>query len=44
MAAVGEREIPIPEHMDIYHLSEEAMGDDKTALEAVMEVDEERWV
>ncbi|EDV26236.1 ATP-binding cassette sub-family F member 2 [Trichoplax sp. H2] len=36
------RDIPIPDHIDIYHLSEEMGKSQKTAIEAVMEVDEER--
>lgn len=42
LAAIGEREIDIPHHLDIYHLSEEMPASDKTPLECVMEVDEER--
>jgi len=42
LSAVGMREIPIPEHIDIYHLTREMAPSDKTALECVMEVDEQR--
>ncbi|KAG7269556.1 hypothetical protein CRUP_029825 [Coryphaenoides rupestris] len=42
LSAVGMREIPIPEHIDIYHLTREMSPSDKTALECVMEVDEQR--
>jgi ATP-binding cassette subfamily F protein 2 len=41
LSAIGCREIPIPEHIDIYHLSREICASDKTALEAVLEVDDE---
>jgi ATP-binding cassette subfamily F protein 2 len=40
--AIGCRELPIPEHMDIYHLAREIEATDLTALQAVMNVDEER--
>ncbi|KAJ0022809.1 hypothetical protein NQD34_014943 [Periophthalmus magnuspinnatus] len=42
LSAIGHREIPIPEHIDIYHLSREMAPSEKTALQCVMEVDEER--
>uniref|UniRef100_A0AAV2L4C9 ATP-binding cassette sub-family F member 2 n=1 Tax=Knipowitschia caucasica TaxID=637954 RepID=A0AAV2L4C9_KNICA len=42
LSAIGHREIPIPEHIDIYHLSREMAPSEKTALHCVMEVDEER--
>ena len=38
----GEREFPIPDHVDIFHLRKEIDACDKTALEAVMDVDAER--
>lgn len=34
--------MPIPEHIDIFHLTREMPASDKTALQCVMEVDEER--
>ena len=40
--ALGNREVPIPAHMDIFHLTEEMPASDKTPLQCVMEVDEER--
>ena len=40
--AIGCRELPIPEHMDIYHLAREIEATDMTSLQAVMNVDEER--
>lgn len=42
LTAIGLRELPIPEHMDIYHLSREIEASDMSALEAVMSCDEER--
>lgn len=36
------REVPIPEHIDIFHLTREMPASDKSALQCVMEVDEER--
>lgn len=42
LAVCGNREVPIPDHIDIYHLTREIPASDKTALECVMEVDEER--
>jgi len=42
LTALGCREIPIPDHMDIYHLTREIEATDMTALEAVMNCDEER--
>uniref|UniRef100_A0A8C4EIY6 ATP binding cassette subfamily F member 2 n=1 Tax=Dicentrarchus labrax TaxID=13489 RepID=A0A8C4EIY6_DICLA len=42
LSAIGHREIPIPEHIDIYHLTREMAPSEKTALHCVMEVDEQR--
>ena len=42
MHALGNREVPIPDHIDIFHLTREMAASDKTALECVLEVDEER--
>ncbi|KAL3518424.1 hypothetical protein ACH5RR_021013 [Cinchona calisaya] len=42
LSAIGCRELPIPEHMDIYHLSREIEASDMSALEAVVCCDEER--
>ncbi|KAK6163392.1 hypothetical protein DH2020_000256 [Rehmannia glutinosa] len=42
LAAIGSRELPIPEHMDIYHLSREIEASDMSSLEAVISCDEER--
>ena len=37
LSAIAKREIPIPEHIDIYHLREEAMPSDRTALQSVVD-------
>lgn len=42
MNVIANREIPVPEHIDIFHLSNEMPSSDKTALECVVEVNEER--
>jgi len=42
LAVLGNREVPIQEHIDIYYLSREVPASTKTALEAVMDADEER--
>ncbi|GFR58651.1 ATP-binding cassette sub-family F member 2 [Elysia marginata] len=42
LAALAAREVPVPEHIDIFLLRREMPASDKTALECVMEVDEER--
>jgi len=42
LSALGNREVPIPEHIDIYHLQHEMAPSDKTALQSVMDVDSER--
>lgn len=42
LAVLGNREVPIPEHIDIFHLTREMPASDKSALQCVMEVDEER--
>lgn len=39
---LGNREVPIPEHIDIFHLQREMAPSEKTALECVMEVDATR--
>ena len=41
LAVLGNREVPIQEHIDIYYLSREMPASEKTALEAVMEADKE---
>lgn len=40
--AIFNREIPIPEHIDIYLLQREMPAIDKTAIQAVIDVDTER--
>ena len=42
LESIGNRDIPIPPHIDIFHLKNEMEASDKTALQCVMEVDEER--
>merc|ERR1711990_1405322 len=42
LAVLGNREVPIQDHIDIYYLAREMPASEKTALEAVMEADEER--
>ncbi|XVE79808.1 hypothetical protein DITRI_Ditri14bG0085800 [Diplodiscus trichospermus] len=42
LTAIGLHELPIPEHMDIYHLTREIEASDMSALEAVISCDEER--
>ncbi|VDP75209.1 unnamed protein product [Echinostoma caproni] len=42
LAVIANREIPIPEHVDIFLLQREMAPSDKTALQCVMEVDVER--
>ncbi|XP_067123843.1 ATP-binding cassette sub-family F member 2 [Centruroides vittatus] len=42
LAALGRREVPIQGHVDIYHLTREIPASDKTAIEAVLDVDQER--
>ncbi|CAF0970022.1 unnamed protein product [Brachionus calyciflorus] len=41
LTAIAKKEIPIPHHVDIFHLSREIPATNKTALEAVLEADEE---
>lgn len=42
LTAIGNRELPIPDHMDIYHLTREIEASDMSALQAVISCDEER--
>jgi ATPase subunit of ABC transporter with duplicated ATPase domains len=42
LTAIGCRELPIPHHMDIYHLTHEIQASDMSALQAVVTCDEER--
>ena len=42
LTAIGCRELPIPDHMDIYHLTREIEASDMSALQAVVSCDEER--
>ncbi|KAJ3693100.1 hypothetical protein LUZ60_012195 [Juncus effusus] len=42
LKSIGMRELPIPEHMDIYHLTREIEASEMSSLEAVINCDEER--
>ncbi|KFO30195.1 ATP-binding cassette sub-family F member 2 [Fukomys damarensis] len=42
LSAIGKQELPIPEHIDIYHLLRKMPLSDKTPLQCVMEVDTEQ--
>ena len=42
MSTISNREFPIPDHVDIFHVTREIAPSSKSALECVMEVDEER--
>lgn len=42
LSAIAERDVEIPDHIDIYHLKSEIEATEKTALEAVLDVDAER--
>jgi len=42
LAVLGNREVPIQDHIDIYYLSREIPASEKSALQAVMEADVER--
>ena len=37
LQVLANREVPIPEHVDLYHLHEEAAPTDRTALESVVD-------
>jgi len=42
LKSIANRELPIPDHMDLYLLDREIAASDMTALEAVLSVDEEK--
>lgn len=42
LKSLAAREVPIPEHIDIYHLDREAAASEETALDCVKSVDDER--
>ena len=42
LAALAAREVAFPDHIDSYYLSRECEASDMTALDQVMNVDEER--
>lgn len=42
LAVLGNREVPVPDHIDIFYLTREIAASSKSALQCVMEVDQER--
>mmetsp|Transcript_21648 Transcript_21648/g.33882 ORF Transcript_21648/g.33882 Transcript_21648/m.33882 type:complete len:625 (+) Transcript_21648:183-2057(+) len=38
LTSLASRELPIPDHIDIYHLDQEAEPSDRTAVEAVVDI------
>ena len=42
LCAIGQREVPMPEHLDIFHLVKEVEACDETALHIVSYCDDER--
>ncbi|XP_050520055.1 ATP-binding cassette sub-family F member 2 [Daktulosphaira vitifoliae] len=42
LSVLGNREVPIPEQIDIFHLTREMPASEKSALQCVMEVDQEK--
>lgn len=42
LSAIENTEVPIPDHVDIFHLRREMAPSEKTALQAVCDVDKER--
>uniref|UniRef100_H2Y9Z5 ABC transporter domain-containing protein n=1 Tax=Ciona savignyi TaxID=51511 RepID=H2Y9Z5_CIOSA len=42
LASLGGREVPIPDHIDSFHLKNEASPSDNTPLQYVLDVDDER--
>lgn len=42
LRAIAKRELQVPDHIRILHVEQEIAGDDKTALESVLEADIER--
>eukprot|EP00667_Euglena_gracilis_P004103 EG_transcript_4118 len=44
LAAIAAREIPIPEHIDIWHLHEEAAPSDRSALDAVVDTVRDEFI
>lgn len=42
LSVLGNREVPVEDHIDIFHLTREIPASSKSALECVMEVDQER--
>mmetsp|Transcript_43343 Transcript_43343/g.70336 ORF Transcript_43343/g.70336 Transcript_43343/m.70336 type:complete len:609 (+) Transcript_43343:187-2013(+) len=44
LKSIGEREVPIPKHFDLFYLDSEIPAGDESALEAVLAVDAERAI
>jgi len=46
LAAIAQREVPLPSHIDVFHLHEEAQATEETAVEAVINhvVKETEWL
>jgi ATP-binding cassette subfamily F protein 2 len=44
LCAIGQRDVPIPEHMDIYHLVAEVEATDDKAIDIVASCEEERKI
>lgn len=42
LQAIAKRELRLPSHVTILHVEQEVAGDDTTALDSVLECDEER--
>ncbi|XP_050420082.1 ATP-binding cassette sub-family F member 2 [Adelges cooleyi] len=42
LSVLGNREVPIPDQIDIFHLTREMPASEKSALQCVMEVDQEK--
>jgi len=42
LEVLGNREVPIQDHIDIFHLTREIPASDKSALQCVKDVDQER--
>ena len=42
LQAIARRELRFPSHVTILHVEQEVVGDDTTAVESVLESDEER--
>lgn len=43
LSAIGYREVPVPEHINIWHHHKESDPSDRTAMESVIDVVREEW-